>query len=68
LIVTGKWTTYEVEHNDTYYHGSGRNWMERMGESLESVWDHDYNMSLIDRLEQAVKDYEYEQYRGNESD
>ena len=49
---------YEVEHDGTYYYGSGRNWMERMGGSLEDIWDHDYNMSLIDRLEQAVKDYE----------
>jgi len=68
MIVTSKWTTYEVEHNGTLYHGNGRNWMEMMGCSLEEIWDHDYNMSLIDRLEQAVKDYEYEQYRSNESD
>lgn len=58
MIVTGVFTQYEVENDGTYYYGSGRNWMERMGGSLEDIWDHDYNMSLIDRLEQAVKDYE----------
>jgi hypothetical protein len=67
LIVTGKWTTYEVEYKNTYYQGNGRTWMERMGESLEPLWDFEYNISLIDKLEQAVKDYEYEQYRSNES-
>lgn len=56
MIVTGVFTQYELEDDGTYYYGNGRNWMERMGGSLEDIWDHDY--SLIDRLEQAVKDYE----------
>lgn len=58
MIVTGKWTTYEVESNGTYYHGSGRNWMEMMGCSLEEVFEHEHTKSLIDALQQAVMDYE----------
>jgi hypothetical protein len=49
---------YEVEDNGTYYYGSGRNWMERMGGSLEDIYEHSWNLNLIDRLEQAVKNYE----------
>ena len=54
---------YEVEHDGTYYYGSGRNWMERIGGSLEDLDATLGDLDLIDRLEQAVKDYEYEQYR-----
>lgn len=54
MKVTGIFIQYVVEDNGSYYYGGGRNWMEGTGGSLKEVWDHDY----IDRLEQAVKDYD----------
>lgn len=58
MKVTNVFTQYEVENDGTYYYGNGRSWMERMGGSLEDLYDHSWNMDLIDRLEQTVKDYE----------
>ena len=65
MKVTGIFMQYEVENDGTYYYGSGRNWMERMGESLEQVYDDSWDKDLIDKLEQAVKDYEQSTDKSN---
>ena len=55
MIVTGKWTTYEVVHNNTIFQGHDRTWEQTFEYSaLEEYLDKE----LIDQLEQAVKDYE----------
>jgi len=58
MKVTGRWITYEVEHNGIFYEGNGRTWSRRYGESTESEYEWEHNKALFDALEQAVKDYE----------
>ena len=55
MKVTGKWTMYEIEHNDNLFRGRGRIWEQAFEYgALEEYWDKE----LIDQLEQTVKDYE----------